>query len=214
MSTHDASWGFMMHHEYSRCIMRAHDASCVLMMHHEYSWCSMSAHDAMMHHEYSWFIMMHHDYSWCILNTIRYTRTSRVPWQKSQEHPGYPGSTTYDLLPVRNHISYLFTQGLLLHKDGAQNKKAWGPKKAKRKKPFCRTMLILGGCPGSRIYLFVVHVLEKSIGFIAPEMVPWLSTTKIRGPTWRPEDQFGGVWWWSDFPIFPKNMKIDFPHAM
>jgi len=39
MSTHDASWVLMMHHEHSWCIMSIHDPSWVLMMHHEYSWC-------------------------------------------------------------------------------------------------------------------------------------------------------------------------------
>ena len=54
----------------------------------------------------------------------------------------------------------------------------------------------------------------KLIGGIAPEMDGALAFKKKRGPTWRPEDQFGGIWWWSEFPIFPQNMKIDFPHAM
>ena len=33
LSTHDASWVRMMHHEYSWCIMSTHDAARVLMMH-------------------------------------------------------------------------------------------------------------------------------------------------------------------------------------
>ena len=41
-----------------------------------------------------------------------------------------------------------------------------------------------------------------------------LAFKKNRGPTWRPKDQFWGICWWSEFPIFTKNMKIDFPHAV
>ena len=41
------------------------------------------------------------------MSTSRYTRTSRVPWQKSQEHPGYPGSTRVDLVPRCNRMSTL-----------------------------------------------------------------------------------------------------------
>ena len=74
-------------------------------------------------------------------------------------------------------------------------------------------MTILGGCPVFRILFFVVVICWKIIGFIALEMVPWL-WKEIRGPLWRPEDQFGGIWWWSEFPIFPKNMKIGVPHVL
>ena len=45
LSTHDASWIIMMHHEYSWC-MNIHDASCMFMVHKEYSWCIMTIHDA------------------------------------------------------------------------------------------------------------------------------------------------------------------------
>ena len=41
-----------------------------------------------------------------------------------------------------------------------------------------------------------------------------LAFKKIRVPIWRPEDQFGCIWWWSEFPIFPKNRKVDFPHVL
>ena len=26
-----------------------------------------------------------------------------------------------------------------------------------------------------------------------------LAFKKVRGPIWRPEDQFGGIWWWSEY---------------
>ena len=82
-----------------------------------------------------------------------------------------------------------------------------------KRKPFYQQITILGGCPGSRFSFFVWVVFRKITWFYSS----WdgaLAFKKIRGPTWRPEDQFGGIWWWSEFPIFPKNMKIDFPHAM
>ena len=50
MSTHDASWVLMMHHEYSW--------SWVLMMHHEYSWCLSLLHHVNTH-DASWVLMMH-----------------------------------------------------------------------------------------------------------------------------------------------------------
>ena len=61
--------------------------------------------------------------------------------------------------------------------------------------------------------LFVGSFFGKLMGFIAPEMVPWLSK--------KSEDQPGGprtnLEVFGDevsFQYFLKNMKIDFPHAM
>ena len=55
----------MMHHEYSYwwCIMSTHDASWILMMHHENWWCVGT-------HDVSWALMMHHEYSWSIKSRI------------------------------------------------------------------------------------------------------------------------------------------------
>ena len=75
-------------------------------------------------------------------------------------------------------------------------------------------MTIFEGCPGSQIvFVFLVSISGKLMGFIAPEVVPWLSK--------KSEDQSGGPKTnWEvfgdevSFQYFQKNMKIDFPHAM
>ena len=41
-----------------------------------------------------------------------------------------------------------------------------------------------------------------------------LAFKKIRGPIWRPEDQFGGISWWSDFPIYRQMLKSCLSDAM
>ena len=70
-------------------------------------------------------------------------------------------------------------------------------------------MQILGGCPVSRKILFRGVNFGENRFFSSWDGA--LAFKKIRGPIWRPEDQFGGIWWWSEFPIFPKTWKSTSP---
>ena len=84
VGTHDASWVFMMHHEYSWCIMSPHDASWVLMMQHEYSWCIMSTHDA------SWVYFWGGPWCSSIMRAIKNVFLEFIPGFCGS--PGPPGS--------------------------------------------------------------------------------------------------------------------------
>ena len=60
---------------------------------------------------------------------------------------------------------------------------------------------------------FVGSFVGTLIGFIAPEMVPWLSKkseAQSGGPRTNLEVPGDEV----SFQYFPKNMEIDFPYAM
>ena len=64
-------------------------------------------------------------------------------------------------------------------------KKAWGPKKGKTKEPFYQKNHDLGRLSSFPEHMFVLgSFFGKLIGFIVPEMVPWLSK--------KSKDQPGG----------------------
>ena len=54
-------------------------------------------------------------------------------------------------------------------------------------------------------------VLFRKINWFYSSWGGGLAFKKIRGRTWRPEDQFGGIWWWSEYQIFPKTWKSTSP---
>ena len=93
-------------------------------------------------------------------------------------------------------------------------KKGMGPKKMHKKgSHFIKKWRFWEVVQVPRKYLFDGVICRKTNWFHSS----WdgaLAFKTIRGATWRPKDQFGGIWWSSEFPIFPKNMNIDFPHAM
>jgi len=90
------------------------------------------------------------------------------------------------------HICLSETSNFLESPDGAQQK-GMGPKTKCMKKEaiFLKNDDVWRCSSFPEFLLFWGHFLERKL--IAPEMVPWLST-KIRGPIWRPEDQFGVIW--------------------
>ena len=70
-------------------------------------------------------------------------------------------------------------------------------------------LMILGGCPGSRICFCLVSFFEKIIGFI------WRSKDHLEdeGPIWTHlEDQLRIIWWWRDFPRMSKITDFNETH--
>ena len=60
---------------------------------------------------------------------------------------------------------------------------------------------------GSHLRNYQINSFSKNISFDSS----WdgtLAFKNIRRPIWRPEDQFGGIWWWSHFPIMSQIMQI------
>ena len=64
-----------------------------------------------------------------------------------------------------------------------------------------------------QVFLGTSHILKKSsdvflISFPRLFQIWRWGVEEIRGPIWRSEDHFGGIWWWSDFLKFSNSWKL------
>ena len=89
-------------------------------------------------------------------------------------------------------------------------KKGMPPPKKTKSKPFYKNWWIweVVQVPGKH---YLCGVIVWKIIIFDSSWDGTMAFKKNQWPIWRPENQFGGIWWWSEFPIFPKKHENRLP---